>query len=128
MAAPGIQIITCGRRYHGRRNGVGDAETLVLEFDGATEDAVKQFADALENAGTTVMPLAQRDAGMVVSLLVGVGTSFLPTLAELLVTHFRKRAVSIRIKRKGGHDLTIICDDDLAPSSLTSVIEDFLTK
>jgi hypothetical protein len=106
---------------------VDNLESLVLEFDGATDDTVDRFADDLEQSGMTALPLAERDAGTAVSVLIGAGTSFIPVLAGLVVTHFKKKPVSVRIKRKGGHNLIIRCDDELEPHALTAVIADFLT-
>jgi len=112
-------------------DGVGEKQNIILEFSGMDVVGLDGLPDELAQAGADVLPLEERDPGLLISFLIGVTTSFSPQLAELIANRFKgkeREAVSVTITRKGGHKLVISSDQELALKPLTRVIEDFMQK
>jgi hypothetical protein len=110
---------------------VDEKQDIILEFTGIDTADLDGFSDELAQAGVDVLPLEERDPGLLISFLIGVTTSFSPNLAKLIAERFKskgKEAVSVTITRKGGHKLAISSDQELAVRPLTEMIEDFLQK
>jgi hypothetical protein len=110
---------------------VGEKQDIILEFSGIGMADLDGLPGELARAGADVLPLEERDPGLLISFLIGVTTSFSPQLAKFIADRFKgkeKEAVSVTVTRKGGHKLIISSDQELAVKPLTRVIEDFLRK
>jgi hypothetical protein len=110
---------------------VDEKQDIILEFTGMDSADLDGFPDELAQAGADVLPLEERDPGLLISFLIGVTTSFSPQVASLIAERFKaseKEAVSVTITRKGGHKLAVSSDQELAVKPLTKMIQDFLQK
>lgn len=109
---------------------MSEIESIVLEFDGSAPENLNEFtAEISELPGVNALPLASRDLSSAAGILLNLAISAAPLLAESIIKHFKGKALTIEIKRKGRETLKIESSrDDLNRDSLAAVIEDFLDK